>query len=443
MKNRRLRIAARLSLSAGARADAPPTRTRRSRSSSSSDNRERRPMMPARNGDSHDPRRIDRGHGAACRAFGGRVRVQRSRPGSRAAFYASFGLDVRDEDGGLALYAFGHPQRWGTSGERRDASGCCGSAWASTRGRAAPPNAWISRASRASPRPPARTMAASGSPGSAGHRAHHRARRRTMAASGSPVPTACRQLRAPRPSRRRRGAADPATAQCPPARPAGLHHTSWCVASLDDVGLGMEQMSAAGHGEGWGVGRHVLGSNYFRYVRDPGAATPSIPTTSISSRPARHGPRPTIRPRTRCTSGGLPCPRTSSRTTNRTAERRMSYADRQRGWRDPAPARACGAPASARAPHLAHDAVHGDAVAQRHFARRQVFHAAGQQDAWRRLGRACRARMQDSSSERASATCAGPGASSASRPASSPSWPTSRQPWRRPSTARLQAMRNT
>ena len=42
-------------------------------------------MMPARNGDSHDPRRIDRGHGAACRAFGGRVRVQRSRPGSRAA----------------------------------------------------------------------------------------------------------------------------------------------------------------------------------------------------------------------------------------------------------------------------------------------------------------------------------------------------------------------
>ena len=50
----------------------------------------------------------------------------------------------------------------------------------------------------------------------------------------------------------------------------GLHHTSWCVASLDDVGLGMEQMSAAGHGEGWGVGRHVLGSNYFRYVRDPG-----------------------------------------------------------------------------------------------------------------------------------------------------------------------------
>ncbi len=23
------------------------------------------------------------------------------------------------------------------------------------------------------------------------------------------------------------------------------------------------------HAQGWGVGRHVLGSNYFRYVRDP------------------------------------------------------------------------------------------------------------------------------------------------------------------------------
>ena len=49
----------------------------------------------------------------------------------------------------------------------------------------------------------------------------------------------------------------------------GLHHSSWDVAALDDVGLGMEQMMAKGHREGWGVGRHVLGSNYFYYVRDP------------------------------------------------------------------------------------------------------------------------------------------------------------------------------
>ena len=49
----------------------------------------------------------------------------------------------------------------------------------------------------------------------------------------------------------------------------GLHHSSWDVATIDDVGLGMEYMVARGHAQGWGVGRHVLGSNYFYYVRDP------------------------------------------------------------------------------------------------------------------------------------------------------------------------------
>lgn len=49
----------------------------------------------------------------------------------------------------------------------------------------------------------------------------------------------------------------------------GLHHCSWEVASLDDVGNGMQQMLTAGYTRGWGVGRHVLGSNYFYYVRDP------------------------------------------------------------------------------------------------------------------------------------------------------------------------------
>lgn len=49
----------------------------------------------------------------------------------------------------------------------------------------------------------------------------------------------------------------------------GLHHSSWCVPSVDAVGHGMTQMAHAGYAQGWGVGRHVLGSNYFRYVRDP------------------------------------------------------------------------------------------------------------------------------------------------------------------------------
>ena len=49
----------------------------------------------------------------------------------------------------------------------------------------------------------------------------------------------------------------------------GLHHSSWDVPTIDAVGIGMEQMAAAGYVDGWGVGRHVIGSNYFRYVRDP------------------------------------------------------------------------------------------------------------------------------------------------------------------------------
>ena len=49
----------------------------------------------------------------------------------------------------------------------------------------------------------------------------------------------------------------------------GYHHTSWAVESIDEVGLGSMQMKDAGYSEGWGVGRHVLGSNYFRYIQDP------------------------------------------------------------------------------------------------------------------------------------------------------------------------------
>ena len=48
----------------------------------------------------------------------------------------------------------------------------------------------------------------------------------------------------------------------------GLHHSSWDVPTIDAVGVGMEQMGTAGYNEGWGVGRHVIGSNYFRYIRD-------------------------------------------------------------------------------------------------------------------------------------------------------------------------------
>jgi catechol-2,3-dioxygenase len=49
----------------------------------------------------------------------------------------------------------------------------------------------------------------------------------------------------------------------------GLHHSSWEVRSINDLGQGAMQMAEKGYTQGWGLGRHVLGSNYFHYIRDP------------------------------------------------------------------------------------------------------------------------------------------------------------------------------
>lgn len=49
----------------------------------------------------------------------------------------------------------------------------------------------------------------------------------------------------------------------------GLHHSSWEVSSINELGIGATQMAMAGHDYQWGLGRHVLGSNYFNYIRDP------------------------------------------------------------------------------------------------------------------------------------------------------------------------------
>jgi catechol 2,3-dioxygenase-like lactoylglutathione lyase family enzyme len=49
----------------------------------------------------------------------------------------------------------------------------------------------------------------------------------------------------------------------------GLHHLSWEVSSVNEVGVGATKMAMNGFAYGWGLGRHVLGSNYFHYVRDP------------------------------------------------------------------------------------------------------------------------------------------------------------------------------
>ncbi len=49
----------------------------------------------------------------------------------------------------------------------------------------------------------------------------------------------------------------------------GLHHCSWDMASIDEIGIGAAHMADKGYTRGWGLGRHVLGSNYFHYVQDP------------------------------------------------------------------------------------------------------------------------------------------------------------------------------
>jgi catechol 2,3-dioxygenase-like lactoylglutathione lyase family enzyme len=49
----------------------------------------------------------------------------------------------------------------------------------------------------------------------------------------------------------------------------GLHHCSWDMGGIDDIGLGAMHMAERGYSKGWGFGRHVLGSNYFHYVQDP------------------------------------------------------------------------------------------------------------------------------------------------------------------------------
>jgi catechol 2,3-dioxygenase-like lactoylglutathione lyase family enzyme len=49
----------------------------------------------------------------------------------------------------------------------------------------------------------------------------------------------------------------------------GMHHCSWDMSGIDDIGLGAIHMAEKGHVKGWGLGRHVLGSNYFHYVQDP------------------------------------------------------------------------------------------------------------------------------------------------------------------------------
>lgn len=49
-----------------------------------------------------------------------------------------------------------------------------------------------------------------------------------------------------------------------------LHHTSWQVDDVDEVGRGATEMLHKDPGRHvWGLGRHHIGSNFFWYLRDP------------------------------------------------------------------------------------------------------------------------------------------------------------------------------
>ena len=49
-----------------------------------------------------------------------------------------------------------------------------------------------------------------------------------------------------------------------------LHHTSWMVNDVDEIGKGAQHLLAVDpNRHAWGLGRHFLGSNLFWYFRDP------------------------------------------------------------------------------------------------------------------------------------------------------------------------------
>jgi catechol 2,3-dioxygenase-like lactoylglutathione lyase family enzyme len=49
----------------------------------------------------------------------------------------------------------------------------------------------------------------------------------------------------------------------------GYHHASFEVSNLDELGMGACRLLDKGYRDGWGFGRHVIGSNFFHYIRDP------------------------------------------------------------------------------------------------------------------------------------------------------------------------------
>jgi len=237
--------------------------------------------------------------------------------GLAAHFYTSFGLEVREEDGGLALYTAGHPQRWAriVAGARKKllwltlgiyeadlpafAERCArlGVARGVAPHPLAPQGFWLTApdglpiclqvADKCSPSVKSSRVFApeSSSAGRAPQRSavgQVRPRHLSHILLFCPdVPAALAFYGALLGLKLSDRSGDAIAFMHSPhgsdhhllalakSSGYGLHHSSWDVDSFDAVGLGSQQMAKAGYPDGWGLGRHVLGSNYFRYVRDP------------------------------------------------------------------------------------------------------------------------------------------------------------------------------
>lgn len=234
------------------------------------------------------------------------------------SFYGSFGLDVREEDGALGLYTFGHSHRWGSVtggapakrlrylsfgafGDEIDALAARIDAVGARR-ITPPPGAdsngiWfegtdglpvnIRVAPKSSPDAKSRFEAVSTGPGVSGAVPNSRApkvepRRLSHFALFTSDVDAGIAFYEKTLGLRLSDQSGPFVAflhgphgsdhhmlALVKSDHRGMHHVSWDVGSVQEVGLGMAQMTRAGFDRGWGVGRHVLGANYFYYCRDP------------------------------------------------------------------------------------------------------------------------------------------------------------------------------
>jgi catechol 2,3-dioxygenase-like lactoylglutathione lyase family enzyme len=233
------------------------------------------------------------------------------------AFYSAFGLDVRAEGGALHLHTGGHPHRWGTviEGPRKQLQFISFGAFEEDLpgfrerlqrmhiGRLDPPpgaesnGLWfrdpdgtpieIRVAEKSSPDAKSSFANASAGPGVAGAPSRSRAaavRPRRLAhilVFTRDISGAIRfygEVLGLRLSDRSGDmlafmhgvhGSDHHMIAFVKSEAPGLHHSSWDVGSINEIGIGAMQMADKGFAAGWGLGRHVLGSNYFHYVRDP------------------------------------------------------------------------------------------------------------------------------------------------------------------------------